>query len=66
MTKFILFFSGVKLNSLVGSEMKVYSVRQVLKQGINNKTMCPYYILELRNMQSHLLQVYLSKAHGSR
>ena len=39
--------------------MKVFSVSQVLKQGINIKTMCPYYILEFRNMTSHLLQVYL-------
>jgi len=31
----------------------------VLKQGINIKTMHPNYILEFRNMNSHLLQVYL-------
>jgi len=40
--------------------MKVFSVTQVLKQGINIKTMCPNYILEFRNTRSHLLQVYLS------
>ena len=39
--------------------MKVFSVTQVLKQGININTMCPNYILEFRNMTSHLLQVYL-------
>ena len=39
--------------------MKVFSVSQVLKQDINIKTMCPNYILEFRNMTSHLLQVYL-------
>ena len=49
----------VKLNSLLDSEMKVYYVRQVLKQGINIKAMCPYYILEFRNTKLHLLQVYL-------
>jgi len=31
----------------------------VLKQGTNNKTTCPYYILKFRNTRSHLLQVYL-------
>ena len=39
--------------------MKVYHVTQVLKQGINIKTMCPNYILKFRNTKSHLLQVYL-------
>ena len=39
--------------------MKVYYVIQVLKQDINIKTMGPYYIPELRNMKSHLLQVYI-------
>jgi len=39
--------------------MKVYYVTQVLKQGINIKTMWLNYILEFRNTQSHLLQVYL-------
>jgi len=28
----------------------------VLKKGINIKTMCPYYILKVRNMTSHLLK----------
>jgi len=55
----------VKLNSLFDSEMKVYYVTQVLKQGINIKTMCPNYILELRNTNSHLLRVYLRRV-GSR
>jgi len=49
----------VKLNLLFDSEMKVYYVTQVLKQGINIKTNCPNYILELRNTKPHLLQVYL-------
>ena len=51
----------VKLNSLFDSEKKVYNVTQVLKQGINIKMMCPnyMYILEFRNTNSHLLQVYL-------
>jgi len=39
--------------------MKVYYVTQVLKQGINIKTMCPYYILKFRNTKSHLLEVFL-------
>ena len=37
--------------------MKGYHVTQVLKQGINIKTMCPNYVLKYTN--SHLLQVYL-------
>jgi len=45
----------VKLNSLFDREMKVYYVIQVLKKGINMKTMCPYYILKFRNTKSHLL-----------
>ena len=49
----------VKLNSLFDSGMKGYHVTQVLKQGINIKTMCPNYILEFRNTKSHILQVYL-------
>jgi len=44
----------VKLNSLFDSDMKVYYVTQVLKQGINIKTMCPYYTLQFRNTKSHL------------
>jgi len=36
-----------KLNILFDCEMKVYYVTQVLKQGINTKTMCPNYILEI-------------------
>jgi len=39
--------------------MNAYYVTQVLKQGINIKTTCRNYILELRNPKSHLLQVYL-------
>mgnify|MGYP007133528473 CR=1 FL=1 len=57
MTTYILIC--VKLNSLFDIEVKVYYVKQVLKQGININTMCPNYILELRNTKSHLLQVYL-------
>ena len=38
---------------------EVYYVTQVLKQGINTKTMCPNYILKFRNTKSHLLQVYV-------
>jgi len=34
----------VKLNSLNDREMNVSNVTQVLKQGINIKTMCPNYI----------------------
>ena len=49
----------VKFNSLIDSEMKVYYVTQVFKQGINIKTMYPNYKLEFRNTQLHLLQVYL-------
>jgi len=48
----------VKLNSLFDSEMKVYYVTQVVKQGINIKrTMCPNYIIEFRNNTSQI--VYL-------
>jgi len=32
---------------------------ELLKQGINIKTMCPYNILEFRNTSLHLLEVYL-------
>jgi len=43
--------------------MKVFYVTQVLKQGINIKSMCPDYIctciLELRNTNSNSNQVYL-------
>jgi len=35
--------------------MKVYYATQVLMQDINIKTMCPYYILEIRNTKWHLL-----------
>ena len=49
----------VKLNSLFDSELKVYHVAQVLKQGINIKMMCPNYILKFRNTTLLLLQVYL-------
>ena len=51
----------VKLNSLLNSEMRVCYVTKVFKQGINIKTMCPNYTLEIRNTQSHVLQVY----HGA-
>jgi len=50
-------FMCVKLKSLFDSEMKVYDVTQVLKQGINIKTMCPNYILAFTN--TNLLQVYI-------
>ena len=46
-------FICVKLNSLFDSEMNVCYVKQVLKQGISINTMCPYSILEFRNMKSH-------------
>jgi len=39
--------------------MKVWYVTQMLKLGNNIKTMCPNYILELRNTKSFLLQVNL-------
>jgi len=45
----------VKLNSLNDREMNVSNVTQVLKQGINIKTMCPNYIIVFRNTKSHLL-----------
>jgi len=44
----------VKLNSLFDSEMKLFYVTQVLKQGTNIKTMCPNYILKFRNKTTHL------------
>ena len=49
----------VKLNSLFDSEMKVYYVAQVLKQGIYIEMMCPNYILKFRYTKLLLLQVYL-------
>ena len=49
----------VKLNSLFDSEMKVYYVAQVLKQGIYIKMMCPNYTLEFRYTKLLLLQVFL-------
>jgi len=45
---------GVKLNSLFDSEMNVYYVTQVLKQGINIKTTSHNYKLEFRNTKTHL------------
>jgi len=42
----------VKLNSLFVSEMKVYYVTHVLKQGTYIKTMSPNYILEFRTLKS--------------
>jgi len=45
----------VELNALFDSEMKAFTVTQVLKQGINITTMYPNYILEFRNTKSHLL-----------
>ena len=50
---------SVKLNSLFDSEIKVYYVTQVFKQGINIKTICPNCVLKFRNTQSHLFQIYL-------
>jgi len=35
--------------------MTVYYVTKVLKQGINIKTICPNYILQLRKTNSHFL-----------
>ena len=49
----------VKLNALVDSEMNVYYVTQVLKQGNNTETMRTNNILEFRNTKLHLLEVYL-------
>jgi len=46
----------VNLNLLFDSEM---NVTHVLKQGIHIIAMCPNYIIEFRNTNSHLLQVYL-------
>jgi len=45
----------VKLNPLFYREIKAIYVTQVLKQGINIKTMCPYSIFEFRNTNSHVL-----------
>ena len=45
----------VKLFKLIDSEMKVYYVPKVLKQGFNIKTMYPHYLFELRNMKSQWL-----------
>ena len=42
-------------------EMKAYNVTQVIKQVINIKTMCPNYVLEFRNTNLYLLQVYLGR-----
>ena len=50
----------VKLKSFSDSAIKVYNVTQVLKHGINLKTMSPNYILEFRNKKSLLLLVYLA------
>jgi len=47
----------VKMNSLFDREIKVFYVTKELKQGINIKTMFPYYILEFRNTKSHFLHV---------
>jgi len=43
------------LNLLFDSEMKVFNVTQMLKQGITIKTMCHNYILEFRNTKLPLL-----------
>jgi len=47
------------LNLLFDSEIKIYYVTQVLKQGINIKTNCPCCILKFRNTNSLSLPVYL-------
>jgi len=39
----------------------VFYVTQVLKQGINIKTVCPNNIIKFRNKISHLLQFYLGE-----
>ena len=52
-------FMCVQLKTLFDSKNKVYNVIQVVKQGINVNTICSHYILEFRNKQSHLVQVYL-------
>ena len=46
-------FMCVKLISLFVREMKVYFVTQVLKQGINLKTMYSNYTLKFINTKSH-------------
>ena len=56
MTTYILNGLCIKLKSLFDKEMKVCSVS---KQCINIKTMCPKYILEIRNTLSHSLYFYL-------
>jgi len=55
MTTYILNFMFVQLNLLFDSEMKLYYVTQVLKQGRNIRTMRPNYILKFRNTNLHLL-----------
>ena len=52
-------FICMKWNSLFDRRMKIYYVAQVLKQVSNIRTVCPNYILEFRNTNSHLLQVYM-------
>ena len=52
-------FMCVKLNWSFDRELKVYYVTQVIKQSINIKTMCTYYVFEFRNTKFLLLQVYL-------
>ena len=42
-----------EVNSLFDSETKVCYFTQVFKQGINVKTMCPNYILKIRNTQMY-------------
>ena len=49
----------VKLNPLFDNETTVYYVTQVLMHSININKICSNYILEFRNTNSHVLQVYL-------
>ena len=53
----------VKLNSLFDSEIKVYYVTQVLKQGINIKTMCPTTNSNLETAFIQLPQVSATEPH---
>ena len=48
----------IKFKTSIDKELNFSYATQVLKQGINIKTICPNYILEFRNTNSYLLYVY--------
>ena len=45
----------IKFYKSFDKELNVSYATQMLKQGINIKTICPNYILEFRNTNSYLL-----------